>query len=93
MGDRYAKLRADLAEEDCSVTGFVAMPREHLVSLLADYDKVREALNWAAAALQAACSMLEPIRERGAITIHGETRTIGVILDSADAALAQEQGE
>lgn len=53
--------------------------------------RLREALQWNAATLQAACRMAEPIREAGDITIHGETRTVAAILDLADAALSQEQ--
>lgn len=59
-------------------------------ALLADYDRLREALLWNSGALQACCS--EGIREASNITIAAETKCFSEILDMADAALAQEQG-
>lgn len=57
-------------------------------ALLADYDRLREALRWNAGALQACCS--EGIREASNITIKAETKCFAEILDAANAALAQE---
>ena len=56
-------------------------------------DELVVALEWNAAALQAACKMPEPIREIGDITIMGKTRTIGKVLDMADSALQGESNE
>lgn len=47
-------------------------------------DAVREALKWAAAALQAIASDGDTVRDKAT----GETRSVGQILDAADAALA-----
>lgn len=87
MTDRYAKLRADLAEEDRSVTGFVAMPRELLVSLLADYDRLREALQRVLRSTPTDGDMIEAGWEGP------EVDEACAAYDAARAALAQEQGE
>lgn len=47
-------------------------------------DAVREALKWAAAALQAIAPDEDTVRDKAT----GETRSVGQILDAADAALA-----
>lgn len=83
MTDKYTDLRAALAD------GWVQSIHPDTVrDLLADYDRLREALLWNAGALQACCS--EGIREASNITIAAETKCFSEILDMADAALAQE---
>lgn len=52
---------------------------------------LREALLWAAAALQAVSESAYPVREGDTITIANETRTVAQILDDANAILEGEQ--
>lgn len=81
----------DLIPEGAANAAYIAAASPTTVTtLLAERDALRRALEWTAAALQSACTMPEPIREAGDITIAGETRTIKQILDAADAALTQE---
>jgi len=61
--------------------------------LLAERDRLREALRWAAGTLQSACCLSGPICENSPFRLGDETRTIAQIIDAADAALAQEQGD
>lgn len=65
---------------------------ETIRALLADYDRMRDALLWTAGALQMACVVDVIMGEADGISINNETRTVVQILDAADAALAQEQG-
>lgn len=61
-----------------------------LRGLLADYDRMRDALRWAAEALQESCRATVPITEGDLFFIRSEARTAAEILDAANAALAQE---
>lgn len=72
----------------------VAESAEDRAQVAADeIERLRGALRWAAGALQMACEAGEIMREADGISINNETRTVAQILDAADAALAQEQGE
>lgn len=62
-------------------------------ALLAERDALREALRWIAAVLQDAAGSPYCVDESGVFAIEGESRTMTQILDAADAALAQHQGE
>lgn len=61
--------------------------------LLAERDRLREALRWTAAVLNDAAASAYSLDEDALIKMGDETRTVSQILDAADAALAQEQGE
>ncbi len=62
---------------------------EHVLVAMIDVPQqvalLREALRWAAATLQVLAD--HTAHEADAITLEGETRTIGAVLDAADAAL------
>lgn len=94
MTDKYADLReaTHLRSIFCSpeaIFGYrAAANHETIRALLADYDRLRDALLWNAAALNECCK--ECIREASNITIESETKCFSEILDMADAALAQE---
>lgn len=79
----------DRDEMESIVHGLV-MSRRHACALLADYDRLRDALLWNAAALNECCK--DCVQEASNITIASETKSFAEILDMADAALAQEQG-
>lgn len=59
----------------------------------AERDRLREALRWTAAVLNDAAASAYSLDEDALIKMGDETRTVSQILDAADAALAQEQGE
>lgn len=66
---------------------------EAIRALLAERDALREALRWTAGALQASCVAGKVTEADTARSLIGnETKSIGQILDAADAALAQERG-
>lgn len=60
-------------------------------ALEAENARLRDALRWAAAALQESCRATVPITEGDLFFIGSEARTADEILDAADAALAQEK--
>lgn len=83
---------APIVMGECSETDakFMAMARNSLPSLLAERDALREALCWTAGALQASCVAGKVTEADTARALIGnETKSIGQILDAADAALAQ----
>lgn len=109
MTDRYAEIRAAINAAEpgdiASVYRFNIACRPGVIrALLADADRaaeleaenarLREALRWTAGSLQAAC-VASKINEtdKARALIGTESRTVGQILDAANAALAQEQGE
>lgn len=63
---------------------------EAIRDLLAERDALRDALRWTAGALQASCVAGKVTEADTARALIGnETKSIGQILDAADAALAQ----
>lgn len=70
----------------------LGMSAERELKLLAERDALREALRWTAGALQASCVAGKITEADTARALIGnETKSIGQILDAADAALAQEE--
>lgn len=65
---------------------------EVIRALLAERDALREALEWNAGALMAACKAGR-VSELDRLSSDTETYTVGVILDMAESALAQDQEE
>ncbi|MGE4368039.1 MAG: hypothetical protein AB7E12_00015 [Burkholderiaceae bacterium] len=66
---------------------------EAIRDLLAERDALRDALRWTAGVLQASCVAGKVTEADTARSLIGnETKSIGQILDAADAALAQERG-
>lgn len=92
MTNKYKDLRAALADAQSADSDCVmpVIEIDTLRALLADYDRMRDALLWAAGALQMACAVDVVMGEADGISINNETRTVVQILDAADAALAQE---
>ncbi|HWK69984.1 MAG TPA: hypothetical protein VNS29_03995 [Burkholderiaceae bacterium] len=82
--DDYAAVFDELRAEKAGLEGVVA-------AQAGEIERLREALRWNAAALQAACRTVYHSDEGDQIVIGNEFRTVGAILDGADAALAQEQ--
>lgn len=67
---------------------------EAIRALLAERDALREALRWTAGALQASCVAGKVAEADTARALIGnETKSIGQILDAADAALGQGDNE
>lgn len=69
---------------------FMTLARNALPAILAERDALREALRWTAGALQASCVAGKVTEADTARSLIGnETKSIGQILDAADAALGQ----
>ena len=82
----------DEARQSALDRGFALLKaQKEARALLAERDALREALRWSAAALQAACRTVYPSDEGDQIVMDNEFRTVGQILDGADAALTQQE--
>lgn len=89
LSEREAGLLAQ-HERDSATLRRYAQQRDDLRK---ERDALRESLRWTAAVLQDAAGSPYCVDESGVFAIEGESRTMTQILDAADAALAQHQGE
>lgn len=97
-GGRFERLGALEEARRCTRTGTIMIDnqvagdlRRCCDALEADNKRLRESLQWTASALQEACHINEPITEGDLFFMGAASRTASEILNTADAALAQEQ--
>lgn len=90
VGVHYRRLDSGGGMEQVDADFIAACHPAVIRALLAERDALREALRWTAGALQASCVAGKVAEADTARALIGnETKSIGQILDAADAALAQ----